>query len=199
MHDCFGIVVQRDTTSTGTCYHYKDRANLATANMKFRSTTKAYVKCSGRYEQLYWFKLIVFLSKPSLIYYFKYNLGCTWIQKDGYYVEEGHTTVDECYDTLQEAKEKCLDSQDCHVIATQKQTCGGRYRVSHGGPTFKPHWMYDVRAWEHYCRGNDNIMRYSSYCECKNYHRAIGLLNITPKLFVIDETMIFLKIYFYSL
>ena len=95
------------------------------------------------------------------------NLGCTWIQKDGYFVEEGHTKADECYNTLKEAKEKCIASQDCHAIATQTNVCGGKYRVSHGGPTFKPHSMYDVRAWEHYCRGNDNLMRYLSYCGCK--------------------------------
>ena len=103
------------------------------------------------------------LSKPSLIYYFKYNLGCTWIQKDGYYVEEGHTTVDECYDTLQEAKEKCIDSQDCHAIATQNNVCGGKYRVSHGGPTwgYSENWVqHQLRAWEHIrCRGNEHFMQ----------------------------------------
>ena len=49
IHDCFGINTYA-TTSTGACYHYKDRDNLVTANMKFRSYTKAYVKCSGRNE-----------------------------------------------------------------------------------------------------------------------------------------------------
>ena len=98
---------------------------------------------------------------PSNVY-----LGCNWIQKDGYFVREGHLATDECYDTLQEAKENCIASKDCHAIATQSNVCGGKYRVSHGGPTFKPHWMYDVRAWEHHCRGNDNSMQNLSYCGC---------------------------------
>ena len=92
------------------------------------------------------------------------NLGCTWIQKDGYYVEEGHEDEDECYDTLEEAKDKCIASQDCHAIATQNNVCGGKYRVSHGGPTWghSPKWeTYEIRAWEHvHCRGNEHFMQH---------------------------------------
>ena len=72
-------------------------------------------------------------------------------------MREGHLTTDECYDTLQEAKENCIASKDCHAIATQRNVCGGKYRVSHGGPTFVfwPTWeSLNLRSWEYECRGN---------------------------------------------
>ena len=53
MHDCFGFHTYgtaHGTASTGSCYHYSNRAILVSANMKSFSNTKAYVKCSGRYE-----------------------------------------------------------------------------------------------------------------------------------------------------
>ena len=73
-------------------------------------------------------------------------------------MREGHLATDECYDTLQEAKENCIASKDCHAIATQRNVCGGKYRVSHGGPTFIrwPNWDYtriDIRAWRRSCGG----------------------------------------------
>ena len=97
------------------------------------------------------------------------NLGCNWIQKDGYYVEEGLQEAlkgdeDECYGTLQEAKDKCIASKDCHAIATQDNVCGGKYRASHGGPTWKKspkttEENYKIRAWEHvHCRGKEHFM-----------------------------------------
>ena len=76
-------------------------------------------------------------------------------------MREGHSTTDECYDTLKEAKENCIASRDCHAIATQSNVCGGKYRVSHGGPTFITasslgiDWTsFNLRAWEYECRGN---------------------------------------------
>ena len=59
-----------------------------------------------------------------------------WEQKDGYYVEEGHTQTSECYVTLDEAKSICLAAGDCKAVATQSNVCSGQYRVTHGGPTF---------------------------------------------------------------
>ena len=85
------------------------------------------------------------------------HVECTWIEKAGYYVLEGHGTIAECYDTLQEAKEKCMTFQDCHAIATQSNVCEGKFRVSHGGPTFIYYtdWKsYSLMAWDHNCRGN---------------------------------------------
>ena len=103
-------------------------------------------------SKLSWYLLFI----PSNVY-----LGCNWIQKDGYFVREGHLATDECYDTLQEAKENCIASKDCHAIATQRNVCGGKYRVSHGGPSFVAasaigiDWTtLNMRAWEYECRGN---------------------------------------------
>ena len=45
MHDCFGIVT---LASTGACYHYSDRADLVSANVKLDPYFKAYRKCSGK-------------------------------------------------------------------------------------------------------------------------------------------------------
>ena len=72
---------------------------------------------------------------------------------------EGHDTTNECYSTLEEAKEMCLAAPDCYAIATQSNTCGGQFRVSHGGPTFNyySNWeKYNLRAWELSCStGNE--------------------------------------------
>ena len=64
-------------------------------------------------------------------------LNPEWTEKDGYYVSEGHGDGTECYDDLNNAKLKCIEAGDCHAIATQSNICGGQYRVTHGGPTFK--------------------------------------------------------------
>ena len=47
MHDCFGIVT---LASTGACYHYSDRADLVSANVKRNPDFKAYVKFLGKKE-----------------------------------------------------------------------------------------------------------------------------------------------------
>ena len=74
-------------------------------------------------------------------------------------MEEGHFSNDnECYSTLEEAKAKCLEAKDCKAIATQKNFCGGKFRVTHGGPTFKfyPDTTYmgqelNMKAYEYTC------------------------------------------------
>lgn len=41
-----------------------------------------------------------------------------------------------CYE-METAMEKCAQTSDCGAIAQQNNICGGKYRVSHGGPTIK--------------------------------------------------------------
>ena len=73
---------------------------------------------------------------------------------------EGHGSTNECYTTLKEAKAKCLAASDCYAIATQTNICGGKFRVSHGGPTFiqaDSNPSVTFRSWELYCStGNEN-------------------------------------------
>lgn len=79
-----------------------------------------------------------------------------WVQKDGYYVNEGWALARyvlryTCKPTLEEAKIACHASRNCHAIATQSNVCGGRYRVTHGGPTFLKwgNWAYyNLRSWQ---------------------------------------------------
>jgi len=66
-------------------------------------------------------------------------------KKDGWYVEEQHGQSNECYTTIEEAKNRCQEAPDCRAIATQSNVCDGKYRVTHGGPTF----IYDHR-WRTY-------------------------------------------------
>ena len=49
INDCVGFHSSAANTSTGICYHYKDRVNLVSANMG-ASAAKAYVRCLGRNE-----------------------------------------------------------------------------------------------------------------------------------------------------
>ena len=49
MHDCFGIDTWAFTT-TGQCYHYKDRSDLIVENEVIYSISKAYLKCPGKNE-----------------------------------------------------------------------------------------------------------------------------------------------------
>ena len=53
-----------------------------------------------------------------------------------------------------------MAASDCYAIATQNNTCGGKFRVSHGGPTFIIAYSttsITFRAWERYCStGNEN-------------------------------------------
>ena len=65
----------------------------------------------------------------------------------------------ECYPTLQEAKEKCLAAGDCKAIATQNNICNGHFRVTHGGPTFKAYanWKpFDKRSYKYTCEKTGN-------------------------------------------
>jgi len=69
-----------------------------------------------------------------------------WSEKlNGKYVVEQHGRTNECYATLEEAKSKCEASSDCGAVATQTNVCGGKFRVSHGGPTLR-----DWSSWEAY-------------------------------------------------
>ena len=62
---------------------------------------------------------------------------CWSAKKDGWYVEEQHGQSNECYATIEEAKNQCQEASDCGAITTQTNVCDGTYRVTHGGPTFK--------------------------------------------------------------
>lgn len=64
----------------------------------------------------------------------KFSVGAALCWSDrlnGKYIQEQHGQTNECYD-FQTAKQKCEESVDCHGIATQSNTCGGKYRVTHG-------------------------------------------------------------------
>jgi hypothetical protein len=73
-------------------------------------------------------------------------------RKNGTYLHEQHGRTNECYD-FATAKSKCEKAADCHAIATQSNVCGGKYRVTHGGPTlrhynnWKPYnlWAYTLK------------------------------------------------------
>jgi len=59
-------------------------------------------------------------------------LGACWsARRNGYWILEQHGKQNECY-SFAVAKQKCLAAGDCHGIATQKNFCGGKYRVTHG-------------------------------------------------------------------
>jgi hypothetical protein len=63
--------------------------------------------------------------------------ACQWTKVEDHYVLEGHmgSAYDgECYD-FEQAIETCIASPDCRAISSQSNVCGGRYRVTHGGPT----------------------------------------------------------------
>ena len=83
-----------------------------------------------------------------------------WKERKGDYVQEGHSQAKECYATLEEAKSKCLAAGDCKAIATQSNKCNGKFRVTHGGPTFRKweNWRpLNLRSYEltdEMCIGN---------------------------------------------
>ena len=81
-----------------------------------------------------------------------------WKQRNGYFVQEGHEQVNECYPTLVEAQSNCIPADDCKAIATQSNVCAGKFRVTHGGPTFvwNEYWQpYNLKAYEYVCsKGN---------------------------------------------
>jgi len=103
---------------------------------------------------------------PAVCRDFKEQLGCEelynrvdgachmeqacWSKRlDGKYVREGHTETDECYE-LEVAVKKCEEATDCFAIATQSNVCGGRYRVTHGGPTFKSYANWEpYKLWSY--------------------------------------------------
>ena len=90
--------------------------------------------------------------------YLIFNFAACWKQRDGDYVKEGHGEENECYETLEEAKERCFVAGDCMAIAAQNNICEGKFRVTHGGPTFKAwaNWKHiALRSYEYICsRGN---------------------------------------------
>ena len=77
-----------------------------------------------------------------------------WKQRNGYFVQEGHEQINECYPTLVEAQSNCIAADDCKAIATQSNVCAGKFRVTHGGPTYVSYryWQYyDLKAYEYLC------------------------------------------------
>ena len=75
-------------------------------------------------------------------------------------------TTTECYDTWQLAKVNCMAVQDCHAITTQSNVCGGKYRVSHGGPTliyYSDGGSFNLRSWVHSCKGNKYYIEIRMY------------------------------------
>ena len=79
---------------------------------------------------------------------------CEWIEKIGYYIQEGHGDTTECYQTLEEAQEKCIEAEDCGGVTSQNDICPGKWRVSHGGPTFiyYANWrVNDLSSYELHC------------------------------------------------
>jgi len=85
---------------------------------------------------------------------FPENTSPCWSLKNGYYVTNGHGQTDECYETFDEAKLKCLAAGDCKAIATQSNVCSGKFRVSHGIPAFRywSHWKsLNLKAYEYKC------------------------------------------------
>ena len=73
------------------------------------------------------------------------NDGC-WTKKDKVYVQEQHGSTTECYD-FATAKRHCEQALDCHAIASQYNVCGGKYRVTHGGPTFVAYTGHPLHAY----------------------------------------------------
>lgn len=59
----------------------------------------------------------------------------TWIEKRGVYVKEGQGQSKNCARDLDSAKRQCERAPDCMAVASQSNVCGGKYRVTHGGPT----------------------------------------------------------------
>ena len=92
--------------------------------------------------------------------YLVYIFAACWKQRDGDYVKEGHGEENDCYATFEEAKERCYVAGDCMAIAVQNNICGGKFRITHGGPTFKAESLrvkklLAVRSYEYICsRGN---------------------------------------------
>merc|ERR1712072_929223 len=64
-------------------------------------------------------------SKKAVKKVFKLNKKYSWSKKNGIYIGEQHGKTNECYKDLKEAKSKCEAAN----------VCGGKYRVTHGGPT----------------------------------------------------------------
>lgn len=75
--------------------------------------------------------------------------GCWSSRLNGKYVRQQHGKTNECY-SFAVAKAKCAAASDCGAIATQSNVCGGKYRVTHGGPTlvYYSHWKrYNLWAY----------------------------------------------------
>jgi len=96
---------------------------------------------------------------------------CTWSsRKNGIYIQEQHGKTNECYN-FATAKLKCQAAGDCHAIATQSNVCGGKYRVTHGGPTEKKYGNWKAyNLWSYTLTCNDarsckDGKRYAPYCQ----------------------------------
>merc|ERR1711998_339714 len=83
----------------------------------------------------------------------------TWSARlNGRYVREQHGATNECYD-FQTAKRRCEAAPDCSSIARQTSVCGGRYRVTHMGPTlvpyqnWQPHGIWSYRLTRNCAQG----------------------------------------------
>ena len=102
-----------------------------------------------------------------------------WTKKDKFYVGEQHGATNECYD-FETAKRRCEQAADCHAIATQYNVCDGKYRVTHGGPTFNYYTGHALHAYaldrdcmdEAAAKPNMNLGLAASANECGDLCRA---------------------------
>jgi len=92
-------------------------------------------------------------------------VGDCWKKKDHWWVAEGHGRRDECYATKAEATASCYDAGDCGAVVSQPNVCGGGWRVTHGGPSWR--------------RGNSNNLafQYKKGCIPKHVVEAAGALS----------------------
>ena len=95
------------------------------------------------------------MRKLLFIYSLYFILDDCWKQRDGDYILQGQGEAEQCYETLQQAKDACASTSDCMGISTQTNICNGYYRLSHGIPTFiyDANWRsLNMRSYEYVCR-----------------------------------------------
>jgi len=63
----------------------------------------------------------------------KVTCKITWTRKNSYYATVGHGKCPEgdVFADVEDAKQACIDAGDCKAIATQKNLCGGKYKIIH--------------------------------------------------------------------